>query len=106
MNARLTLNEWLAARSYEAIRCLETPQSALLPNGRRLRGVALTTNIVLARDRQLYLIEQDGTATSAPDDIVLRRASLIELQAGYWSAVTAYRERTLREVRQGVPITF
>lgn len=102
---RLALNEWLAARSYEAIRCLETPQPVLLPNGRRLRGVTLTPQVVLGRDRQLYLVSGDE-ALPAPPDVVLRRVSLDELQAGYEQAVNAYRARQRERLRPDAQAFF
>ena len=45
---------FLAALSYAAIRQLESPQPVTLPNGQRLRGLALGNDVYLARDGKLY----------------------------------------------------
>jgi hypothetical protein len=85
------LQSWLARLQYAVVRDLESVQPALLPNGRRLRGVRLTPNIVLGRDRCFYLMDEEGNAMLIVNP--LKWATAAELRSGYEHAVNEHRAR-------------
>lgn len=87
------LAAWLQQLRYTVIRALETPQPARHPDGRGLRGILLTHDIVLTRERRLYVV-RDGRASQLDEAATLSRVSLRALQRGYAHRVKVYRERS------------
>jgi hypothetical protein len=98
---RDVLQSWLTRLQYGVIRDLESVQPALLPNGRRLRGVRLTPHIVLGRDRCFYLVDE-GDAMLIVDP--LKWASATELRAGYERAVNEHRARRRADRSHGADL--
>jgi hypothetical protein len=72
------------------IRRVEAMQPALLPDGRRLRGVMLAPELCLARDRKFYEVK-DGVARELQCGVVLARYSTTTLKQLFQIAARATR---------------
>jgi hypothetical protein len=81
---------WLDRLRQRQIRRVESMQPALLPDGRRLRGVLLAPGLCLARNRRFYEIAQ-GKAYELPTSVVLAQYSVAALQKLFRSAAERYR---------------
>lgn len=93
MAERDALTAWLLSLQYVVIRDLESALPALLPNGRRLRGVQLTEDLVIGRDRVLYLLDAQGEATPTTPAHVLLFISFDQLRRVYEDKVAQHRAR-------------
>lgn len=93
MAERDALAAWLLSLQYVVIRDLESALPALTPNGRRLRGVQLTEDLVIGRDRVLYLLDAKGEAIPTTPTHVLSFISFDALRMRYEDKVAQHRRR-------------
>jgi hypothetical protein len=81
------LRRWVRVVGYRRIRDSESAQSAVKPDGGRLRGVEVAPGIVLARDFNFYDIAVDEpTARLLTDDEVLQRTTLASINTRFLAA--------------------
>lgn len=91
------LSRWLRTISYETMRGVESPQSALRPDGRRLRGIEVAPGLYLARDRQFYMTTPASPAHAvvATLEDVLARASFDAIRREVAAKLNAHSRRVL-----------
>jgi hypothetical protein len=77
---------WHSQLTRRRVRLAESAQPALLPDGRRLRGVRLAEKIVLTRDLTFYLVDELGPAIPLTMDDVLAIAAPGEMLAAFRAA--------------------
>jgi len=87
---RRALVQWTAGIKYRQIRCAESLQPASRLNGRRLRGVTLTQDLCLGRDKEFYRIK-DGIAWRLDPTDVLSEFKVSAIRALFHRAL---QERT------------
>lgn len=73
------LQQWLSQRQYAEVRPVETMTRAILPDGRRLRGLKVLDRLYLSRDLVFYETIL-GMAVPIPLDAVVQRTSLTWLE--------------------------
>ena len=69
-SARLT--EWLSTLSYQDVRNVESLQPARLPNGSRLRGILITPDLCLGRNRQFYDVSTPQAIPLTTEQVLMR----------------------------------
>lgn len=84
---RARLHLWRLQLNANVVRGASVPQSALLPTGSRLRGIALGHDLVLGRDLRWYRLT-DGQATRVTNTVVLDAfGSFTALRAAFYDSL-------------------
>lgn len=82
---------WTGGVDSRQIRRAESLQPALLPDGRRLRGVMLTPSLCLARDKRFYEVK-DGFAFELETSVVLSQYDPVKLKQLFNTVARHIRE--------------